>query len=59
MSEKEKLTLTDRERELIDTIRSVGYGEIDISVEKGQLKAVTRVKQSIMLNIPGGEKENH
>jgi hypothetical protein len=41
--------LTEKERKLIDLIRSTGYGEIRIAVQDGEPIRVEEVKKSIKL----------
>ena len=43
-------TLTEQERKLIQIIRELGYGELNITVKAGKPILVNEIRKSIQLN---------
>ncbi len=44
-----KTYITDKEKKLLELIRSIGYGELNISVQNSEPVRVEEVKKSIKL----------
>lgn len=49
-------TLTEKERELLELIRSLGFGELHLYVSDGQPVRAEQIKQSVKF---GNHNNNH
>lgn len=47
-SEKNLIGLTEKEKELIEILRDVRYGEVSVDVEDGEPVLIAEIKKSIL-----------